>query len=169
MHEFVSGIEKIFRKNGNTEEAAWAKAYLRDQFECFGIKTPLRRELCKAYSNKGLPPYNELQEVVKEMWDQPYREFHYFAVELIAKYKKEWKGDIIELAEYMITHKSWWDTVDHVASEITGPYFLLFPGEIKKITGKWNRSNNIWLQRSSLMFQKAYKAKTDQELLSKYI
>ncbi|MBS1655677.1 MAG: DNA alkylation repair protein, partial [Bacteroidetes bacterium] len=70
---------------------------------------------------------------------------------------------------YCITHKSWWDSVDQMASDCTGPFFLMYPELTKEVTGKWNRSNNIWLQRSSILFQKAYRVKTDTALLTKYI
>ena len=76
---------------------------------------------------------------------------------------------MINLMEYMIVKKSWWDTVDHAASDLTGPYFKLFPEQIIKITGRWNGSDNFWLQRSSIMFQKKYRKDTDTLLLSKYI
>jgi 3-methyladenine DNA glycosylase AlkD len=118
---------------------------------------------------KGLPDYKDLPGIVKELWDLPQREFQYFATELMAAHRKEWAKDIHELAEYMIVRKSWWDTVDHIATDITGPYFKLFPSSIASVTKKWNRSSDIWLQRSSIMFQKAYREKTDTELLSTYI
>ena len=69
----------------------------------------------------------------------------------------------------MITQKSWWDTVDSMASDITGPYFQRYPEQIRPVTGGWNRSRNIWLQRSSLLFQKAWKKETDKERLASYI
>jgi 3-methyladenine DNA glycosylase AlkD len=69
----------------------------------------------------------------------------------------------------MLLNKSWWDTVDHACTELISPYFKLFPEEINKITGKWNKSKNFWLQRSSIMFQKKYRKDTDTVLLAKYI
>lgn len=111
----------------------------------------------------------ELIKTVKDLWQMPHREFQYVAIELIAFHKKQWKENIIELTEFCLIHKSWWDSVDHIASEITGPYFKLFPQQIKLVTGKWNRSSNIWLQRSSIMFQKAYRQNTNTVLLKEYI
>ncbi len=169
MHVYITGIEKAFRKHADTVHAASAKAYLRNQFEHFGLPTPLRRSTSKAYMKNELPAYEELPVIIKAIWQQPYRELHYFAIELLAVYKKEWEKDIIYLAEYMITHKSWWDTVDAISSEITGPYFLRFPEQTKQVTKQWNQSDNFWLQRSSIIFQKAYRSKTDTKLLSAYI
>lgn len=169
MHSYTKGLAALFKENADTEQAAGAKAYMRNQFEYFGLKAPLWRKLFKDYSKTGKPPFAEVVSVVKELYEQEEREMQYAAVELLALYKKEWDKDVIKLIEFIIATKSWWDTVDHAASELTGPYFKLFPAEIKKVTGKWNRSNNIWLQRSSIMFQKVYREKTDTALLSQYI
>lgn len=169
MRTYISQIHTLFQQSADEKIAAASKAYLRNQFECFGIPTPLRRTICRAYMKRELPTYTNLQKITKEMWQLPQRDFQYFAVELMAARKKEWDPKIIRLFEYFITHKSWWDTVDHIASELTGPYFTFFPKQIKTITSKWNSSENIWLQRSSIMFQKAYRKRTDTELLSAYI
>ena len=69
----------------------------------------------------------------------------------------------------MVITNSWWDTVDYIASELSAPYFKKFPGQIKIVTGAWNRSDSFWLQRSSLLFQKNYKAALDKDLLTAYI
>ena len=66
----------------------------------------------------------------------------------------------------MITHKSWWDTVDFIAANLVGPYFKSFPGQREKITGKWLSSNNMWLQRSVLLFQLKYKDSLDTDFLA---
>jgi 3-methyladenine DNA glycosylase AlkD len=69
----------------------------------------------------------------------------------------------------MITHNSWWDSVDSTNSHVIGKFFLQFPEYIEDYTYKWNRSNNIWLQRMSILFQLMYKEKTNTTLLTDYI
>lgn len=169
MHTYIKPLAAEFGKHADAAIAEGAKAYMKDQFDYHGLLTPLRRSISKAYMKKSLPAYKELPVIVKELWSLPQREYQYVATELIAALRKEWTKEIITLAEYMITHKSWWDTVDHIASDITGPYFKLFPAQIKPVTGKWNKSDNIWLQRSSIMFQKTYRNETDTDLLAAYI
>lgn len=169
MQNYLNPLEKEFKKHFHQENALAIKAYLRNQFNAYGISTPVRRRLCLHHMAKGLPPYKEAIAIVKSCWNKPERDWQYFAVELLAKYKKEWNENVVALMEWMIVRKSWWDTVDHIASELTGPYFLSFPKKIIPVTSAWNRSSNIWLQRSSLMFQKKYRSKTDQEMLARYI
>jgi 3-methyladenine DNA glycosylase AlkD len=93
----------------------------------------------------------------------------YCAIELAAKYSKVWEMSFIEIIGFCIMNKSWWDSVDAIASLLSGPYFKKYPSKIKSVTGGWNRSDNIWLQRSSLLFQIKYRDTTDNALLSKYI
>jgi len=75
----------------------------------------------------------------------------------------------IELFELMITNKSWWDTVDLITTNLVGNYFKLFPEQIIPITKIWIESDNIWLQRTCLIFQLKYKEEIDTDLLTDYI
>jgi 3-methyladenine DNA glycosylase AlkD len=170
MHSYIEDIATIFKANANTERAAWSKAYMLNQFEFYGLVTAKRRKLSKTYmQNNTLTSLQEIEAIVKECFEQTEREYQYFAIELMHFYKKLWKPSSIKILEYCLVHKSWWDSVDHVASECLTIYFTRFPSKIEPITSKWNQSNNIWLQRSSILFQKAFKAETNVELLSQYI
>lgn len=169
MHQYIKPIAALFNEYADAENAIGAKAYMRNQFEFFGLKAAGRRTIIKEYLKNGLPPKTELKKIITELWQLPQREFQYFGIALIAACKKEWDSDFIPLIEYMITNKSWWDSVDGMASEITGPFFKKHPALIKKITTKWNTSKNLWLQRSSLLFQLKYKHSLDVDLLQKYI
>ncbi|NOZ35839.1 MAG: DNA alkylation repair protein [Chlorobi bacterium] len=170
MNNYIKTIEIEFIRNTVPEIAAGQRAYMKNKFEFFGIKTPLRREISKLFlQNEYLPDKNRLEKTVKTLWKKPQREFQYFAQELTFKYKKQFEKKDIALFEFMISNKSWWDTVDFIAAKITGKYFKLFHSEINKVTESWLASGNIWLQRSCLLFQLHYKENTDSELLSHVI
>ena len=170
MHAFLLPLEKQFKKHANKIKAESAKAYLLNQFEFYGIVMAERRKLCKDFIQANpLSSINETEKIVKEAWQLPQREWQYFAIELASYNKKQWKISTIKLIEYCITHTSWWDTVDAIADGWAGEYFQLFPEQISIVTGKWNQSDNMWLQRTSLLFQKKYKQQTDTKLLAKYI
>jgi 3-methyladenine DNA glycosylase AlkD len=170
MHAYIIPIEKKFRQQANATNAAGMKAYLLNQFEFFGLKTPERRVLCKEhYKQYPVTDLRELETIVKECFGLPQREFHYLAIELFAYHKKLWIPSSIKMMEYCLLQKSWWDSVDGMATDWLGPYFKLFPEQTVPVTSKWNLSKNMWLQRSSIMFQKAYKKNTDTALVSKYI
>ena len=75
----------------------------------------------------------------------------------------------LSLIEWVITHNSWWDSVDSTNTHVISKFFLLYPEHIETYTNKWNQSSNIWLIRMSILFQLTYKTKTDTVLLTKYI
>jgi 3-methyladenine DNA glycosylase AlkD len=169
-HPYLTAIKKIYAANGDATNAKGAKAYLLNQFEFYGIKTPLRREICKAfYKANPIKDHNELSTLIKECFAEPQRELHYFAIELLGHHKKMWSKKTLPLIEWMIIHKSWWDSVDSTNSNVIGKFFLTYPELIEEYTYKWNRSSNKWLQRMSILFQLMYKEKTNTTLLTDYI
>ena len=170
MHPYIKEIDKIYKANADSKNAAGAKAYLLNQFEFYGIKTPLRRILCKAfYKTHPIKDHDELSLIVKECFEQPQRELHYFAIELVGHHKKLWSKKTLPLIEWMITHNSWWDSVDSTNTHVISKFFIQFPEYIPSYTSKWNKSTNKWLQRMSLLFQLTYKKNTDTALLASYI
>jgi 3-methyladenine DNA glycosylase AlkD len=170
MHDFIIPIYQFFIENSNAEKSMGMKKYMKNQFEYFGINMPERRKFTKAYLKlNSLDSITEIEKIVKELWNLPQREFQYVAIELLAFYKKLWTIKTIKTIEFCITHKSWWDTVDFLASHVCNPYFKIFPLQTISITSGWNNSNNIWLQRSSLLFQLKNKNEINTELLEKYI
>jgi 3-methyladenine DNA glycosylase AlkD len=170
MESFVKTLATKLASVANEEKAVGMQAYMKNQFAFLGIQSPQRRKVCKEHIRQNkLEDGKQLETIVKELWNLQEREFQYCAIELLAFYKKLWEKAIIDLFEFCITTKSWWDTVDFIATECTGPYFKIFPGQIVHVTSQWNSSENIWLQRSSLLFQKGYKKDTDTKLLSAYI
>jgi 3-methyladenine DNA glycosylase AlkD len=166
MIDYINSLEIEFKKKRNPIIASEQKAYMRNQFEFYGIKSSLRREIQKPFlAKKHLPKFEELNSVVKLLWEKPQREYQLFAQELVHVYLNELKKHNIELFEYMITNNSWWDTVDYIAPKLTGHYFKTFPNERNTHINKWINSNNIWLQRSALLFQLKYKEELDNQLL----
>ena len=169
-HIYLTKIKKIYASNADATIAKGAKAYLLNQFEFYGIKTPIRRKICKDfYKVNPIKDHNELSRLIKECFDEPQREIHYFAIELLGHHHKIWSKKTIPLIEWIVTHQSWWDSVDSTNSFVICKFFIQFPDEIDLITSKWNQSSNKWLQRMSLLFQLTYKKKTNTTLLTKYI
>ena len=169
-HIYLTKIKKKYAANADAIIAKGAKAYLLNQFEFYGIKTPLRRKICKDfYKVNPIKDHNELSRLIKECFDEPQREIHYFAIELLGHHHKIWSKKTIPLIEWIVTHQSWWDSVDSLNSFVISKFFVQFPDEIESTTSKWNQSSNKWLQRMSLLFQLTYKKKTNTTLLAKYI
>lgn len=128
--------------------------------------TVLLKEFIKEH---GFPPIEQLDLIVRELWSLPQREYQYVGMKLIDRCGKKLEPDFIETLEYVITTKSWWDTVDALASHPVGMMFKKYPKVKEKYLKKWRRSENIWLRRTGILFQLGYKEETDFDLLSDII
>lgn len=165
--EFIETLETELKNNSNSEIALQQKVYLRNQFEFYGLKTAKRREIQTPFFNiKYLPEKKDIHQIVKELWNKPQREYQYFSQELAYKYINQPEKKDIELYEFMVMHKSWWDTVDFISNKLIGAYFKKYPIQKDKYVQKWLKTDHIWLQRSALLFQLKYKEELDTELLS---
>lgn len=143
---------------------------MKNQFEFFGIKSPQRKELTRKFlKDYSLPTKENAESIIKEIWTIPQRECQYVALEISERLAKRSAFNDIQLFEYLIVTKSWWDTVDWLATRIVGEYMKKFPEAILPAHEKWLGSGNMWLQRVCILFQLKYKQKTDVELLFKTI
>ncbi len=170
--EYLQPLEKAFKQNADPVNALQMKKYMKDHFDFFGIKSPLRKELSKQHfkAHGGFLPTGETALfAIKWCWQQPQREYQYVAMELLQKTAKKDPAEIIDLYVFMITHKSWWDTVDFIASNLVGTYLKRFPEQTESLTSQWMKSENMWLQRTCLLFQLKYKSETNTELLHQFI
>ena len=177
MHDFTKKLINLLSTHADADKSKAMSAYMKNHFPFFGIKSPERAELLKQFQRENTPPlhqesfgqYSELFEVISELLEQPQRELHYCAIEILAKRKKDWRKEDITFFEKLLITQSWWDSVDTISSGIIGPYFVKFPDQIRPITGEWLAGNNIWLQRVCLIFQLSYKDKADFTLMTEYI
>ncbi len=170
MNDFIKTLESEFETYADSKIAEEQKAYLRNQFSFYGLKTPVRRAVQKPFLVKAyLPPKQNLAGLIKILWNKPQREYHYFAQELTQKYAKQFEENDILLLEFMVTHNSWWDTVDFIATKLISEYFKTFPERRDSYIKKWLASEDIWLQRSCVIFQLLSKEKMDAEFLRQII
>ena len=170
MKEYIITLKTEFERHANPIVASGQKAYKKSQFEFYGLTAPERRKIQRTFLLKEyIVPKKDLKKTVKILWSLPQREFQMFGQELVNKYSRYLLKEDIGLLEFMVTHKSWWDTVDFIAVNLIGSYFKLYPALRKKYVKKWLASNNMWLQRSALLFQLKYKHDLDAELLGNSI
>ncbi len=169
MHSYAVKLKSHFEKHANPSQAAPMKKYMRDQFEYLGIKSPQVKLLLREHVTRyGLPTLEDVDDISLDLWSQPQREFQYAAISLMERLEKKLPKPSIKTLEYMITHRSWWDTVDNI-SHIVGVHFRRFPDVKEKYLAKWRASKNIWMRRTAILFQLDYKRETDFDLLCRII
>ena len=166
--QLISNLRKELAKHADPEVKEGAAAYMRNQFEFLGVKTPLRRELSKDLlrQSKDLSE-RELVASCKDLWAQPEREFQYVACDLLAKNAKRLSPTYVRRdAPWFLKNKSWWDSVDSIRKSIE--VVVSANPELKSEMEKWIVSNSIWVVRSALIHQLTLGSKTDAKLLFKF-
>ncbi|MGJ7920661.1 DNA alkylation repair protein [Neobacillus sp. LXY-4] len=163
-------VREILEEHRNAENAGPMAKYLKNKFPFLGIKSPERRELTKLIFQQ-IDVKNEPVDVefILTLWDQAEREYQYVALDYLAKVIKKVNKAEIGLMEKLITTKSWWDTVDTLASQPVGTIVADAKELIPAVIDGWSIHENMWLRRTSILFQLKYKQATDEELLYRYI
>jgi 3-methyladenine DNA glycosylase AlkD len=170
MIEYVKKIESFFEKHKNEYEGTRMTKYMKNNFMFLGISAPQRKELFKSFFNIfPIPDFDDAKVLAKELFNLPEREYNYLAIELLAKYKKNWQPTDIVFFENLILTKSWWDTVDTINSKIISVFFTKYPNLAPAMTDAWSQSDNVWLKRISITYQLTYKKNTDLEILERHI
>ncbi|MFZ4704829.1 MAG: DNA alkylation repair protein [Bacteroidales bacterium] len=163
-------LRKAFESHADDGYSMLMCNYLKGQFPFYGLASPLRRDLQKKfYKDYGYPPANLLPDCVYFAWQADQREWQYAGMELAVHFTRKHDENMLQLAEFMITHKSWWDTVDLIATKIAGAVLFAHPELIPVYPDRWIANENIWLKRSALLFQLKYKKASDKDLLFNYI
>lgn len=165
--KFCSDLEVDFRKASNSELAIPMENYMKNNFTYFGIKTEKRRAIFKSnYEQNKSEVKSNFRAIAWELFQMKEREFHQAAIDLLVKeFKKNFVLEDIQLIEKLIITNSWWDSVDTIAKYILGGYLLQFPSETLKVIERFSNSENMWLNRSAILFQLSYKDKTNFEIL----
>jgi len=168
--DFIKDLDKGFNKKSNKKISNSQKAYMRNQFDFFGLKADERRKIqAPIFKKYKLSKTSNFKKLIISLWKKKQRDYQYCAQELTLKHIEEVEIKDIDLFEFMIVNNPWWDTIDFIAPKILGKYFQLYPRQIEIKIQEWILSNNIWLQRSCLLFQLKYKKNMDTKLLSHII
>ncbi len=164
--KIIRELEKELQLNSNKENAFQMAKYMKNHFVYFGIKSPERKSISAPFIKTLSKDYGKnYWEITKILWKKEQREFQYIAMEILAKTKKHWDEKSIDLFKEIIIDKSWWDSIDFIASNLVGNFMLIFHSDDYSLMRKWNRNENMWIVRTSILFQLKLKEKTDWKLL----
>jgi 3-methyladenine DNA glycosylase AlkD len=146
------------------------KAYVKGNFDFYGIKTPERKLLTSGLLKRNCyPNLDQLSSVCVELWSLSHREYQLVAMDLLRKYEKDLIPNDILWIESLIVNKSWWDSVDFLAIHCLGHIYRAYPEETKPILIRYRDDCNMWLNRCAILTQAKSKQDTNPELLKEII
>lgn len=168
-NQYLKKVIQYFQTTGNPEIAEGQMNYMRNKFEFYGVKAPLWVSFSKnIFKEEGVFHGDDLKTFVRLCINEEHREMHYFGIQMLERVAKKEEEDFIDFLEELILTHSWWDTVDWI-SKMVGWHFIRFPKQIIPVTERWMTSEDMWLQRTAIIFQRYKNYPTDEKLLFKYI
>ena len=166
--ELLAGLKGEYSRAGNREDAIAMQAYQKDVAKFVGIRTPERRAINKTiFRTLPEPTSAQLGTAARALWKIDLREYQYAACDMLSYFLDGLDSEFLEKhVEYLLTHKSWWDSVDSLGTAAISPLTVKF--ESIPLMNRWNKSENIWLNRAAIQHQRGRKEATDLDLLFKY-
>ena len=162
--EIIKGLE-----SGRYQaRAASMKQYMKNHFVFYGVSSPERAVIVKdVHSRLGVKSLD--RSSIEKLWESPFRECQYAAMDHIKRFKKQLVADDFPWVLSLITRKSWWDTVDFLAVHAVGIIAAKYDDINKKEIEPLVHSGDLWLIRTAIIYQLSYKQKTDFDRLCRYI
>lgn len=168
--EDINIIKEAYEGHRNLANAKKMAAYMKNKFPFLGIHSPKRSEInTELFVKLGSVDLVDLEPLIFELWKMPEREYQYLAMVLISKLKNKLTPSHLEFILELILDKSWWDSIDILAPQFVGSILKNYPDLRDEYIPAWTKSNNIWINRTAILFQLKYKAQTDFELLKEII
>lgn len=166
--EVLGRLRQAFEPQRDEARATGMANYMRNQFPFLGIQTvPRRRSVKAALAGLPKPTEAEIVEASTALYELSEREYQYSAVELVAANVRACSSAFIDHLEWLVTTKSWWDTVDALAASVAGPLVKENPA-LTSTMDAWIESENVWLARTAILHQLRYKSLTDAARLFRY-
>ena len=163
-------LERLTRTFGparDPERAVQAEAYMRDQFPFLGLPAPTQRKLARTVvAGLPAPTTDELRAIALSCWNLGEREYQYFACDYLRTHVAVAGPDFLPVIQALVTTKSWWDTVDPLATRVTGD--LVREHGLAPVMDEWSTAENMWLVRTAILHQLHYGTATDTARLFGY-
>lgn len=166
--EAIGRLSEAFEAARDPASGAAMSAYMRNLFPFLGIKEPARDSLQRAaLAGMPRPSQGDLEAVARELWALPEREYQYAACDMLRRSAKAVDARFLALVQGLIRSKSWWDTVDTLASNVVGPIVQGHP-ELREEMDRWVRDDDFWVARAAILHQLKYRGATDATRLFGY-
>lgn len=162
----LDALEEAYIQAANPEKAVPMANYMKNRFEFLGLTKPIRKQIEQPFIKELKALKTDPADLLYFCWQKNEREWQYFGMEYANKLAKNQGSSWPEVVAYTISNKSWWDTVDLLATHGLGDYLLKNPSAITGVITAWRKTDNMWLNRACILFQLHYKQQTDTQLLA---
>ena len=164
VSQHADAIIEALQSVADPSRSAAMRAYMRNQFEFLGVGTPQRRAATK-FLYASMKPWGpeELIDAARATWELNEREYQYAAIDLLAMHYDKFDPRHLPFLMELVQSRSWWDTVDALASVIGKVLCPWHDGMDQAIAHQ-----NMWVRRIALLHQLGWRDKTDRDRLFSY-
>jgi 3-methyladenine DNA glycosylase AlkD len=167
--QVLDRLVPAYRAAADRERAAGQAAYLRDRFRFLGLAMPERRKLDRAVlAGLPRPAEDDLRDTVLRCWDRAEREYQHFACDLLRAHPAVPGAGFLATLRTLITTKSWWDTVDPLATRTVGDLVRRHRG-LTATMDEWSAAEDLWLIRTAIGWALRQYARTDPSAVRQYV
>jgi 3-methyladenine DNA glycosylase AlkD len=164
----VAAVRAALEEAAIPDKAPAMASYMKNRFVFLGVPSPDRRAAQRlALAELATASGDDLLAFAEACWREPERELQYVAADALRQHHQALDAAHLARLRGLIVDKSWWDTVDSLATHSVGPLVGRNP-ELAEEMDDWIGSNNIWLARTAILHQLLYKDRTDAERLFAY-
>lgn len=169
LGDALAGLRADLEAIADPQRAVDAASYMKNRFRFLGIPMASVRSTARPVFTAGKgAPAPEILDAVDALWREPEREFQYVGVELLRRRRRVLGADDLGRVEHLIRTKSWWDTVDALATHVVGGLVADHP-ELVATMDRWVDDDDIWIARTAILHQLNYGASTDARRLFAYV
>jgi len=157
-------LDQLFASHADTERGVQMSRYLRDQFFFHGLMAGERRKLQKQHEvSCGIP--EDPFATASALWALPARECQLVAVDIVNRHAGKLDPSLVaQELMVLVQSKSWWDTVDLLATTALGTAFKHRKTQ-SQFLPLYRNSSDMWMRRCAILFQLKYRDKINRDLM----
>jgi 3-methyladenine DNA glycosylase AlkD len=158
---YLERLTPALEARADADKAKGMAAYMRNRFPFLGVQGPGRREaMAAARADLPQPSEADLTDLVRALWRLDAREYQYVGSDEIWRAAGRCGPSFLTVIEWVITARSWWDTVDRLAVHGAG-VLVANHSALRTEMDRWLDDDDLWLRRSALLHQLLWRDRTD--------
>ena len=163
-------LREVFAQNAHPEKAFGMAKYMKNLFPFVGISSPERKNMVVEL-RKDFKPKNaqELKNWISLLWEMTEREYQYVGMDYLQRDVNLLEIEDIAYFEFLITTKSWWDSIDLISGNYLGKFLIKYPEIFEETVVLFSKNENMWLNRAAIICQLSYRERTNTDLLERAI
>ena len=164
MHPLTKEIRTFLTEHADPERVRGAQRYFKEGFKGYGITQARVQDFVNRTLRSLKSPLNlaEILIVAEELFRSRMYEEAVSAFILLEKYKKQFKGETLNLfSQWIDKYDENWATNDSFCIKVVYHCFMNYPELSPELT-KWTMSQNRWMRRAACVVLVKLVLKSDE-------